>query len=114
MPEARECKCGSALAHAIDHRSQSDSRSDAKKLELLVGKYLLASRCWVAAYAVNSGHRRYLIAQLKKTTAARCCRWWSNGSVICSSRDCVATYDKLFTEVIERVAPELCSALATI
>ena len=39
MPE-RECKCGSALAHAIITDRQAIPEATRKKLELLVGKYL--------------------------------------------------------------------------
>jgi 5'-methylthioadenosine phosphorylase len=40
MPAARECKCGSALAHALITDRQTIPDATRKKLELLVGKYL--------------------------------------------------------------------------
>ena len=40
MPEERECKCGSALAHALITDRTSIPPATRKKLELLVGKYL--------------------------------------------------------------------------
>jgi 5'-methylthioadenosine phosphorylase len=40
MPDARECKCGSALAHALITDRKSIPDATRKKLELLVGKYL--------------------------------------------------------------------------
>jgi len=40
MPEARTCKCGSALAHALITDRKSIPEATRKKLELLVGKYL--------------------------------------------------------------------------
>src|SRR5271165_4113545 len=40
MPGARECKCGSALAHALITDRQAIPEVTRKKLELLVGKYL--------------------------------------------------------------------------
>ena len=39
MPVARECKCGSALAHALITDPKSVPEITRKKLELLVGKY---------------------------------------------------------------------------
>jgi 5'-methylthioadenosine phosphorylase len=40
MPAARECKCGSALAHALITDRKAVPEATRKKLELLVGKYL--------------------------------------------------------------------------
>ncbi len=40
MPEIRQCKCGSALAHALITDPQAVPEATRKKLELLVGKYL--------------------------------------------------------------------------
>ncbi len=40
MPAARECKCGSALAHALITDPKTVSETTRRKLELLVGKYL--------------------------------------------------------------------------
>jgi len=40
MPAARECKCGSALAHALITDRKAIPEATKKKLELLVGKYL--------------------------------------------------------------------------
>jgi 5'-methylthioadenosine phosphorylase len=40
MPEQRECKCGSALAHALITDRKTIPEVTRKKLELLVGKYL--------------------------------------------------------------------------
>jgi 5'-methylthioadenosine phosphorylase len=40
MPETRECKCGSALAHALISDPKTVPAATRKKLELLVGKYL--------------------------------------------------------------------------
>jgi 5'-methylthioadenosine phosphorylase len=40
MPAARECKCGSALAHALITDRKTIPEETRKKLELLVGKYL--------------------------------------------------------------------------
>jgi 5'-methylthioadenosine phosphorylase len=40
MPAARECKCGSALAHALITDRKTIPEATRKKLELLVGKYL--------------------------------------------------------------------------
>ena len=40
MPENRECKCGSALAHALITDRKTIPEATRKKLELLVGKYL--------------------------------------------------------------------------
>jgi len=40
MPSARECKCGSALAHALITDPQTVPETTRRKLELLVGKYL--------------------------------------------------------------------------
>jgi len=40
MPEVRECKCGSALAHALITDPQAVPAATRQKLELLVGKYL--------------------------------------------------------------------------
>ena len=39
MPE-RECKCGSALAHALITDRKAIPAATRQKLELLVGKYL--------------------------------------------------------------------------
>jgi 5'-methylthioadenosine phosphorylase len=40
MPETRECKCGSALAHALITDRKTIPDATRRKLELLVGKYL--------------------------------------------------------------------------
>ena len=40
MPATRECKCGSALAHALITDRKAIPEATRKKLELLVGKYL--------------------------------------------------------------------------
>ncbi len=40
MPSSRECKCGSALAHALITDRGAIPEATRKKLELLVGKYL--------------------------------------------------------------------------
>jgi 5'-methylthioadenosine phosphorylase len=40
MPETRECKCGSALSHALITNRKTVPDATRKKLELLVGKYL--------------------------------------------------------------------------
>jgi 5'-methylthioadenosine phosphorylase len=40
MPDSRECKCGSALAHALITDRKGVPESTRKKLELLVAKYL--------------------------------------------------------------------------
>src|SRR5215467_15457039 len=40
MPATRQCKCGSALAHALITDRQSVPEVTRRKLELLVGKYL--------------------------------------------------------------------------
>jgi len=40
MPETRECKCGSALQHALITDPKAIPEATRKKLELLVGKYL--------------------------------------------------------------------------
>jgi 5'-methylthioadenosine phosphorylase len=40
MPEARTCKCGCALSHAIITDRKMVPETTRKKLELLVGKYL--------------------------------------------------------------------------
>jgi 5'-methylthioadenosine phosphorylase len=40
MPETRECKCGSALAHALITDRTKIPQATRKKLELIVGKYL--------------------------------------------------------------------------
>jgi 5'-methylthioadenosine phosphorylase len=40
MPQERNCKCGSALAHAILTDRKRISQKAKKKLLLLVGKYL--------------------------------------------------------------------------
>jgi 5'-methylthioadenosine phosphorylase len=40
MPEARECKCGSALKHALITDPKTIPTATRTKLELLVGKYL--------------------------------------------------------------------------
>jgi 5'-methylthioadenosine phosphorylase len=40
MPASRECKCGSALAHALITDPKTVPEVTRKKLELLVGKYL--------------------------------------------------------------------------
>src|SRR5580693_4392448 len=40
MPDARECKCGAALAHALITDRKTIPEATRKKLELLVGKYL--------------------------------------------------------------------------
>ncbi len=40
MPTGRECKCGSALAHALITDRTTIPEATRKKLELLVGKYL--------------------------------------------------------------------------
>jgi 5'-methylthioadenosine phosphorylase len=40
MPHARECKCGSALAHALITDPKAVPAATRAKLELLVGKYL--------------------------------------------------------------------------
>jgi 5'-methylthioadenosine phosphorylase len=40
MPDVRECKCGSALAHALITDPKTVPAATRKKLELLVGKYL--------------------------------------------------------------------------
>jgi 5'-methylthioadenosine phosphorylase len=42
MPDVRECKCGSALAHALITDPKAVPEATRKKLELLVGKYLSA------------------------------------------------------------------------
>ena len=40
LPASRECKCGSALAHALITDRKAVPEATRKKLELLVGKYL--------------------------------------------------------------------------
>lgn len=40
LPAARECKCGSALAHALITDPKAVPEATRRKLELLVGKYL--------------------------------------------------------------------------
>ena len=40
MPESRECKCGSALSHAIITDRATIPEHTKKKLGLLIGKYL--------------------------------------------------------------------------
>jgi 5'-methylthioadenosine phosphorylase len=40
MPAARECKCGSALAHALLTDPKAVPETARRKLELLIGKYL--------------------------------------------------------------------------
>ncbi len=40
MPASRECKCGTALAHALITDRNAIPEATRKKLELLVGKYL--------------------------------------------------------------------------
>jgi 5'-methylthioadenosine phosphorylase len=40
MPESRDCKCGSALEHALITDRKAIPETTRKKLELLVGKYL--------------------------------------------------------------------------
>jgi 5'-methylthioadenosine phosphorylase len=40
MPPARDCKCGSALSHALLTDRKAIPEKTKKKLELLVGKYL--------------------------------------------------------------------------
>jgi 5'-methylthioadenosine phosphorylase len=40
MPESRNCKCGSALKHALITNPSAIPETTRKKLELLVGKYL--------------------------------------------------------------------------
>ncbi len=40
MPKARDCKCGSALAHALITDRKTIPDATRRKLELLVGKYL--------------------------------------------------------------------------
>jgi 5'-methylthioadenosine phosphorylase len=40
MPDERECKCGSALAHALITDRKAIPEATRRKLELLVGKYL--------------------------------------------------------------------------
>jgi 5'-methylthioadenosine phosphorylase len=40
MPEKRECKCGSALSHALITDPQAVPADTLERLELLVGKYL--------------------------------------------------------------------------
>jgi 5'-methylthioadenosine phosphorylase len=41
LPDARSCKCGSALAHAIITDRKAITAAARKKLDLLIGKYLL-------------------------------------------------------------------------
>jgi 5'-methylthioadenosine phosphorylase len=41
MPEARQCKCGSALSHAIITDRKAIPEQTKKKLDLLIGKYLV-------------------------------------------------------------------------
>ena len=41
MPEKRECRCGSALSHAIITDRKAIPESTRKKLDLIVGKYLV-------------------------------------------------------------------------
>src|SRR5205823_1111184 len=41
MPESRTCKCGSALSHAIITDRKAIPESTRKKLDLLIGKYLV-------------------------------------------------------------------------
>jgi 5'-methylthioadenosine phosphorylase len=41
MPATRECKCGAALAHALITDRKAIPEATRKKLELLVGKYLV-------------------------------------------------------------------------
>jgi 5'-methylthioadenosine phosphorylase len=40
MPATHDCKCGSALSHAIITDKKAVPESTKKKLELIVGKYL--------------------------------------------------------------------------
>ncbi len=40
MPDARECKCGSALAHALITDRKAIPENTLRKLDLIVGKYL--------------------------------------------------------------------------
>jgi 5'-methylthioadenosine phosphorylase len=39
MPEARNCKCGSALAHALITDKKAVPETTLRKLDLIVGKY---------------------------------------------------------------------------
>jgi 5'-methylthioadenosine phosphorylase len=41
MPEARSCKCGSALSHALITDRKAIPESTRKKLDLLIGKYFV-------------------------------------------------------------------------
>lgn len=41
MPDSRECKCGSALAHALITDPKAVPEPTRKKLDLIVGKYLV-------------------------------------------------------------------------
>jgi 5'-methylthioadenosine phosphorylase len=41
MPDSRECKCGSALAHALITDPKAVPEATRKKLDLIVGKYLV-------------------------------------------------------------------------
>jgi 5'-methylthioadenosine phosphorylase len=40
LPDRRDCKCGSALAHALITDRKTIPEATRRKLELLVGKYL--------------------------------------------------------------------------
>jgi 5'-methylthioadenosine phosphorylase len=40
LPETRQCKCGSALAHALITDRKAIPDATRRKMELLVGKYL--------------------------------------------------------------------------
>jgi 5'-methylthioadenosine phosphorylase len=40
LPDKRDCKCGSALAHALITDRKTIPEATRRKLELLVGKYL--------------------------------------------------------------------------
>jgi 5'-methylthioadenosine phosphorylase len=41
MPEERQCKCGSALAHALISERKTIPETTRKKLDLLIGKYFV-------------------------------------------------------------------------
>ena len=107
MPETRECKCGSALAHALitDRKAIPErlARSWSCWLASICNELLRAAALRGEAMVDGDAAR----GARGRRRAARFSRSSSSGSAICSSRGCATCTQNLFTEAIGIVAPEL-------
>ena len=71
MPEARECKCGSALAHALITDRKAIPESDAQEAGAAGWQVPVAELARIAACAAKPGPTSCSIARSRSTRAAR-------------------------------------------